>query len=183
MLIIQKYSPVYVSDVPKIQRLANHICNIATGDNSIVVVVPAIAEMADEWLGLADQISTAPCKRERNLLLTTARQVSISLLAMALQELGKPAISLNETQIGIISDVEYEHFIDLNIQTERIKKCIDDEKIVVISDLQRINEVANDSNDSFLAALAIHLQADSCEIYKDQNGFFTASRQSFQTRS
>jgi aspartate kinase len=178
-LIIQKYSQTYVANVLRIKSLAEYICNTATGNNSTVVIIPAIAEMIDEWTGLANQISTSPCKRERNLLLTTARQVSISLLTMALQELGKTAISLNETQIGTMSDLECEYSIDLNIQTERIKKCIDDEKIVVISDLQHINEVANDSDDSFLAALAIHLQADSYEIYKDQNGLFTASRQNF----
>jgi len=179
MLIIQKYNSVYVSNIPKIQQLAHYICDVATIGNSIVVVVPAIAEMTDEWLGLANQISTAPCKRERNLILTTAKQVSISLLAMALQELGKPAISLNETQVGIVSELECEYSINLNIQTERIKKCIDRNKIVIIPDPQHINEAANGFDDSFLAVLANELQADSYEIYKDQNGLFVASRQNF----
>ena len=176
MLILQRYSSVYVSDIQKIKNLASHLCNIAASGNSIIVVVPEITEITQEWLRLANQISNKPCIRERNMILATGRQISISLLTMALQELGQSAISLTEAQIGITSDLEHEYIVNLDVQVERIKKYLNNRSIVVIANPQHINEDTSNFNDTFLVSLASHLKVDSCEIYKNQDGYFTAQR-------
>jgi aspartate kinase len=188
-LIIQKYGKAYLESVEKIRTAAQHICQTVRAGNSVVVVAPVMAEMTARWIGFADEISNNSYLRERNMILAAGEQVAIALLSMALQELGQPAISLTNTQIGTITEAESTCTRSLNIQTERIKRYLIEGKVVVVTDFQNLTTTENieictleqgvidASTDAFIIALAAKLQANHCEIYTAQCGLFTADHQ------
>lgn len=187
-LIIHKYSKAYFAPVETIRIVAQHICQTVRSENSVVVVAPVMAEITERWIRYANEISTNSYLQERNMILAAGRQVGISLLSMALQELGQPAISLTNTQIGIITEAEYTGARRLDIQTERIERYLKEGKVVVIADFQNMTTenikipaseqgVVDASTDPFLVALAAKLQASHCEIYTDRGGLFTADPQ------
>lgn len=184
-LIIQKYSQSYFSNVEKIRMVAHHICQTLRAKNSVIVVAPVMAEMTDRWIRYANEISTNSYLQERSMILAAGRQVGIALLSMALQELGQPAISLTNTQIGIITEAEYTGGRRLDIQTERIDRYLKEGKVVVIADFQNMTvredieiltseqRVVDASTDPLIVALVAKLQANHCEIYTDRDGLFT----------
>jgi aspartate kinase len=100
-LIVQKYGGTSVGSVERIQAVAQRVQKTTQAGNAVVVVVSAMGKSTDELVKLAHQISPEPCRREMDMLLATGEQVSISLLSMALQALGQPAISLTGAQVGI----------------------------------------------------------------------------------
>jgi aspartate kinase len=185
-LIIQKYDQAYLESVEKIRTVASHICQTVKAGNSVVVVAPVMAEMTARWIGFADEISTNSYLRERNMIIAAGEQVAIALLSMALQELGQPAISLTNYQIGIITEAEYTDPLSLNIQTERIERYLNEEKVVVITDFHNLTTtetieictleqgVIDAYTDAFIIALSAKLQANHCEFYTDRCGLFTA---------
>lgn len=181
-LIIQKYGSTFVASVENIQTVAQHICQTTQAGNSVVVVVPAMVTITDPWLKLADEISANPNLRERDMLLAAGEQVSIALLAIALQELGQSAISLTGAQIGMATEAEHTCDLLLHIQTERIKRHLNDGKVVVVTSFQSIGnteelEIATlerGESDTSAVALAAILQASRCEIYTDRLDLLTA---------
>ncbi len=181
-LIIQKYSSTYVTSGERIQAIAQHIEQTVRAGNSLVIVIPAMIEITERWLNLADEISANPNLRERDLLLAAGEQVSIALLSMALQELGQPAISLTGAQVGMVTEAEHSCARILHIQTERIERHLNDGKVVVVTGFQGVASTENleittlgrGGVDTSAVALASVLRASHCEIYTDRLDLFTA---------
>lgn len=143
------------------------------------MVVSAMGKTTDELVDLAKQISAHPPKREMDMLLTTGEQVTISLLAMALNEKGYEAISYTGWQAGITTEPVFGNARILNIETEKIQKQLNEGKIVVVAGFQGIDEhgeittLGRGGSDTTAVALAAALKAEKCDIYTDVTGVFT----------
>lgn len=180
-LIVQKYGGTSVGSVERIQAVAQRIRERVKTGNSLIVVVSAMGKTTDGLVKLAREISENPSHREMDMLLSTGEQVSIALVAMALQELGQPAISLTGAQVGIMTEAAHTRARILNIATERIQRHIDEGKVVVIAGFQGISSsesleittLGRGGSDTSAVALAAALRANRCEIYTDVPGILT----------
>src|SRR5947208_456679 len=147
--------------------------------NQVIMVVSARGDTTDELVELARQITDKPPAREMDMLLSTGEQISIALMAMAIQALGEPAISFTGAQIGIVTDSFHTKARIKNISTERLVQALDDGKIVIVAGFQGIDENYNittlgrGGSDTTAVALAAVLGADACEIYTDVDGVYT----------
>lgn len=180
-LVVQKYGGTSVGSVERIQAVANRISKTAQQGNSVVVVVSAMGKTTDTLVKLANEISSSPCRREMDMLLSTGEQVTIALLSMALQELGQPAISLTGAQVGIVTEAEHSRARILQICTDRIERHINKGEVVVVAGFQgvssttdlEITTLGRGGSDTSAVALAASLKADRCEIYTDVPGILT----------
>lgn len=180
-LIVQKFGGTSVGSVERIKAVAQRVKQTVEQGNAVVVVVSAMGKSTDTLVELAKAISTNPCRREMDMLLSTGEQVSISLLSMALQELGQPAISLTGTQVGIVTEPEHTRARILNIATERLERHLKEGKVVVVAGFQgtsntsdlEVTTLGRGGSDTSAVALAAALQADRCEIYTDVSGILT----------
>ena len=180
MLIVQKYGGTSVGSVERIKAVAQRIAKTAS-DRSVIVVVSAMGKTTDALLKLAKEISSDPCRREIDMLLSTGEQVSIALMSMALQELGVPAISLTGAQVGIVTEAEHSRARILHIQTERIEEHLRLGQVIVVAGFQGISQTRHQEittlgrggSDTSAVALAAALQAERCEIYTDVPGILT----------
>ena len=181
-LIVHKYGGTSVGSVERIQAVAQRVFKTVQAGNSVVVVVSAMGKSTDGLVKLANEISTNPCRREMDMLLSTGEQVSIALLSMALQELGQPAISMTGAQVGIITEAEHSRARILQIPKERLELHLKEGKVVVVAGFQgitsteqlEITTLGRGGSDTSAVALAAALQADRCEIYTDVPGILTA---------
>lgn len=179
-LIVQKYGGSSISDVKRIQRVAERVVAAKKKGHRLVVVVSAMADTTDELIELSRQITTEPSQRELDMLLATGEQVSVSLLAMAIHQLGEKAVSFTGPQVGIITDPYHTRARILNINTERIQKMLRERNIVIVAGFQgkttgdEITTLGRGGSDLTAVALAKALGAKSCEIYTDVDGIFTA---------
>ena len=181
-LIVQKFGGTSVGTVERIQAVAQRVQRTVQAGNSVVVVVSAMGKTTDGLVQLANQVSSNPCRREMDMLLSTGEQVSIALLSMALQELGQAAISLTGAQVGIVTEAEHSRARILRIKTERLERHLKDGKVIVVAGFQGISEAADleittlgrGGSDTSAVALAAALQASCCEIYTDVPGILTA---------
>jgi len=182
VLVVQKYGGTSVGSVERIQTVAQRLLKTVQAGNSLVVVVSAMGKTTDGLVKLAHEISANPSRREMDMLLSTGEQVSIALLAMALQELGQPAISLTGAQVGIVTEAQYSRARIFSINTERISRHLDEGKVVVVAGFQGISSLTDleittlgrGGSDTSAVALAASLGADRCEIYTDVPGILTA---------
>ncbi len=180
MLIVQKYGGSSVADAEKVLNVAKRIANVYRGGNDVVVVVSAQGNTTNDLIGKAQEICADCSKRELDMLLSTGEQQSIALVAMALNSLGLPAVSLNAQQAGIFSDSRYGDAKILGVSSDRIMKELEKRNIVVTAGFQGIDEygevttLGRGASDTTAIALAASLNADSCEIYTDVDGVFTA---------
>jgi aspartate kinase len=180
-LIVQKYGGSSVGTVERIQAVAQRVIRSAQAGHSIVVVVSAMGKTTDGLVKLAHEISSQPSRREMDMLLSTGEQVSISLLSMALQALNQPAISLTGAQVGIVTEAEHTKARILRIQPDRVKRHLQEGKVVVVAGFQgiastedlEITTLGRGGSDTSAVALAAALQADCCEIYTDVPGILT----------
>ena len=179
-LIVQKYGGTSVGDVEKIKRVARRIVKKKDEGHPMVVVVSAMGKKTDELVNLAKSINPNPPSREMDVLLATGEQVSISLLAMAIQAIGYKVVSLTGAQCGIrTSDVHKRARIS-NIDTERIERELKDDKIVIVAGFQGVDEnseittLGRGGSDTSAVALAAALHAECCEIYTDVDGVYNA---------
>lgn len=180
-LIVQKYGGTSVGSVERIIAVAKRAIAAVNAGNSLVVVVSAMGKTTDGLVKLAQEISTNPSRREMDMLLSTGEQVSIALLAMALQELGQPAISLTGAQVGIVTEAEHSRARILHIKPERIDRHLQDGKVVVVAGFQGISNTSEleittlgrGGSDTSAVALAAALKASCCEIYTDVPGILT----------
>ncbi|QLE55386.1 aspartate kinase [Nostoc sp. TCL26-01] len=180
-LIVQKFGGSSVGSVERIQAVAQRISKTVQAGNSLVVVVSAMGKTTDGLVKLANEISTNPCRREMDMLLSTGEQVTIALLSMALQELGQPAISMTGAQVGIVTEAEHTRARILHIETERLMRHINEGKVVVVAGFQGISSngdleittLGRGGSDTSAVALAAALQANFCEIYTDVPGILT----------
>ncbi|MEM7590855.1 MAG: aspartate kinase [Cyanobacteria bacterium P01_A01_bin.83] len=180
-LVVQKYGGTSVGSVERIQAVANRIRKTVQQGNSLVVVVSAMGKTTDTLVKLANEVSSDPCRREMDMLLSTGEQVTIALLSMALQELGQPAISLTGAQVGIVTEAEHSRARILQICTDRLQRHLNKGEVVVVAGFQGVsnNEIweittlGRGGSDTSAVALAASLKADRCEIYTDVPGILT----------
>jgi aspartate kinase len=180
-LVVQKYGGTSVGSVERIQAVARRIDRTVRQGNSVVVVVSAMGKTTDTLVKLAHEISANPCKREMDMLLSTGEQVTIALLSMALQELGRSAISLTGAQVGIVTEAHHSRARILQICTDRLEKQLNLGKVVVVAGFQgvsnledlEITTLGRGGSDTSAVALAASLKASRCEIYTDVPGILT----------
>jgi aspartate kinase len=182
-LLVQKFGGTSVADVERIQAVARRIAASREAGYELVVVVSAMGHTTDELTGLARAIHTAPPAREMDMLLSTGEQVSIALLAMALQRLGVPAVSMTGLQAGIITESAHGRARILEIRTERLWRHLEEGHVVVVAGFQgtstgpsgmpEITTLGRGGSDTSAVALAAALGAMACEIYTDVPGVLT----------
>ena len=178
-LIVQKFGGTSVADATKIKAAASRAVAAKRAGNQVVMVVSARGHKTDELIDLAAEITATPSPREMDMLLATGEQESVALMAIAIQDLGEPAVSLTGGQIGIVTDSTYTKARIRKIDTQRIRRELDAGKIVIAAGFQGIDSDFNittlgrGGSDTTATALAAVLGADECEIYTDVEGVFT----------
>ena len=179
-LIVQKYGGTSVADPERMRNVARHIASTKAQDNQLVIVVSAMGKATDNLLDLARQVSSAPTGCEMDMLLTTGERISMSLLCMALQDLGVDAMSFTGSQVGIITDTVHGRAKILEIKGDRVREALSEGKVAVVAGFQgvstakEITTLGRGGSDTTAVALAAALKADVCEIYTDVTGVFTA---------
>ena len=179
-LIVQKFGGSSVADAQKVENVARRVTDTYKEGNSVVVVVSAQGDTTDDFLDKAAEINTAPSKREMDVLLSAGEQISMALLAMAIEKLGYPVISLTGWQAGIKTTSNYSDARIRTIDTERLERELDMKRIVIVAGFQGINKyddittLGRGGSDTTAVALAAALHADKCEIYTDVDGVYTA---------
>ena len=180
MLMVKKFGGTSVADKDRIFNVATRCIQDYKKGNKIVLVLSAMGKFTDDLISLANQITQDKSKREMDMLYTVGEQISVSLMAMAFESLGVPAISLNAFQVGIYTDGNYGDAKITHIETNRIEKELAENKIVIVTGFQGIDENYNyttlgrGGSDTTAVALAAALNADSCEIYTDVDGVYTS---------
>lgn len=180
MLIVKKFGGSSVANKQRIFNVAERCIEDYRKGNDIVVVLSAMGDTTDELLEKAAEINPKATKRELDMLLTTGEQVSVSLMAMAIQSLGVPAVSLNAWQVNMQSTSKYGNARFKRIDADRITNELENRKIVIVTGFQGINKyddyttLGRGGSDTTAVALASVLHADMCEIYTDVDGIYTA---------
>ena len=182
-LLVQKFGGTSVADVERIQAVARRIAACRQEGHDLVIVVSAMGHTTDELTGLARAISGNPPQREMDMLLATGEQVSIALLAMALQAIGVPAVSMTGPQVGILTESTHGRARILDIRTDRLRRLLEEGNVVVVAGFQgtsnslsgvaEITTLGRGGSDTSAVALAAALGADACEIYTDVPGVLT----------
>lgn len=180
MLIVKKFGGTSVANKERIQNVAKRCIAEYKKGNDVVVVLSAMGKYTDELVSMAKDINPNPPKREMDMLYTIGEQMSVALMAMAMQEMGVPAISLNAFQVPMHTNTPHGNARLKKIETERIRRELDNRKIVLITGFQGINKyndyttLGRGGSDTTAVALAAALHADACEIYTDVDGVYTA---------
>jgi aspartate kinase len=178
-LLVQKFGGTSVADSDKILAAARRAIQAHGRGDQVLVVVSARGHTTDELIGLAKEITENPPAREMDMLLSTGEQVSVALLAMAIESLGVPAISFTGAQIGLVTDSFHTKARIRNISPERMVQALSEGKIVIVAGFQGVDENYNittlgrGGSDTTAVALAATLGADCCEIYTDVDGVYT----------
>ena len=178
-IIVQKFGGTSVADTQKMINVAKNIIREKNNGNKVVVVVSAMGHSTDALVKLAGEISSTPSAREMDMLLSTGEQVSIALLAMAVQSLGEKAISMNASQIGIITEKVHSKARILDIKTEKLIQHLDNDEIVIVAGFQgitpdgEITTLGRGGSDTSAVAIAAALKAQRCDIYTDVEGVYT----------
>ncbi|MDR2589939.1 MAG: aspartate kinase [Oscillospiraceae bacterium] len=179
-LIVKKFGGSSVCDAESIQRVAWIIAETYSEGNNVVVVLSAPGNTTDELIEKAMEINPHPSKREMDVLLSTGEQMSVALMAMALEKLGLPAVSLTGWQIGMNTDSEYGKARIKGVSAERLKAELDRRRIVLVAGFQGVNKfddittIGRGGSDTTAIAIAAELGADLCQIYTDVEGIYTA---------
>ena len=179
-LIVQKFGGSSVKDRDRIFNVARIVANTHNAGNDVVVVVSAQGDTTDDLITKAGEITHNPSAREMDMLLATGEQISISLLAMALNELGCHAISLTGWQAGFRTDRAYTKARISRLETERISSELERNRVVVVAGFQGLNKLddittlGRGGSDTSAVAIAAALHADRCQIFTDVEGVYTA---------
>ena len=180
MLIVKKFGGSSVADKERIMNVAKRCIEDYKRGHDIVVVLSAMGKTTDQLLAKAYDINPLASKRELDMLLTTGEQTSVALMAMAMDYLGVPAVSLNAFQVAMHTTSKYGNSRLKRIDSERIRHELDSRKIVIITGFQGVNKyddlttLGRGGSDTTAVALAAALRADACEIYTDVEGVYTA---------
>jgi aspartate kinase len=186
-LVVQKFGGTSVATAERIMAAARRAIRARQQGNQVIVVVSARGDTTDELIALAREITENPPSRELDMLLSTGEQISIALMAMAIQALGYPAISFTGAQIGIVTDSFHTKARIKNISTQRILQALADGQIVIVAGFQGVDEHYNittlgrGGSDTTAVALAAVMKHDpsspfrevDCEIYTDVDGVYT----------
>ena len=179
-LIVQKYGGSSVANAERVMNVANRIVEAYDAGNNVVVAVSAQGDTTDDLIEKANEINPNASKREMDMLLATGEQISISLLAMAIEKIGRPVVSLTGWQAGFKTNANYSNARINRIDTERLRNELDKRKIVIVAGFQGLNKyddittLGRGGSDTSAVALAAALGADICEIYTDVDGVYTA---------
>lgn len=179
-LIVQKFGGSSVANAERVMNVAKIVTDTYKQGNDVVVVVSAQGDTTDDLIEKAKEISPNPTKREMDMLLSSGEQISISLLAMAIQSLGCPAISLLGWQAGFSTNSVYSAARIRKINKDRLLTELGNKKIVVVAGFQGINDVGDittlgrGGSDTSAVAIAAALNADKCQIFTDVDGVYTA---------
>lgn len=179
-LIVKKFGGSSVADKDRIFNVANIATQAFSEGNDVIVVLSAQGDTTDDLLAKAGEINSNPTTREMDMLLSTGEQISISLLAMAIQTLDFPVISLTGWQIGMRTDSNYSSARIKSLIYTRIQEELSNRKIVIVAGFQGINKsydittLGRGGSDTTAVALAAQLRADLCQIYTDVDGIYTA---------
>ena len=180
MLIVKKFGGSSVADKDRIFNVAKRCIEDYKAGHDVVVVLSAMGDTTDNLIELARTINPEAKKRELDMLLTTGEQVSVSLMAMAMQAMDVPAVSLNAFQVMMHCTSRYGNARFKRVDTERIQHELDSRKIVIVTGFQGVNKyddittLGRGGSDTTAVALAAVLHADKCQIYTDVDGVYTA---------
>ncbi len=178
-LIVQKYGGSSVADAERIKNVARRVARRKDEGDDVVVVVSAMGKTTDNLIALAQEVMEHPTEREMDVLLSTGETVSTTILSMALHAMGYEAVSLSGAQAGIRTDAVYSKARILGIDPERVRREVEEGRIVVVAGFQGINEemdittLGRGGSDTTAVALAAALKAKVCEIYTDVEGVYT----------
>ncbi len=187
-LIVKKFGGSSVADAKKVFNVANLIVDDYKKGNDVIVVVSAQGDTTDDLIEKAKEINPKnPSKREMDMLLSAGEQISIALLAMAIETMGCPVISLLGWQAGFNTDSHHSVARIKNINGERLKNEIEKKKIVIVAGFQGLNKyddvttLGRGGSDTSAVAIAAALKADLCQIYTDVDGVYTADPRKVKT--
>ncbi len=179
-LIVQKFGGTSVANAERMQNVAKIVTDTYQKGNDVIVVVSAQGDTTDALIEKAAQMNDRPSRREMDVLLSTGEQISIALLAMAIEKLGFPVISLTGWQAGVLTNTDYGMARVKRVQTQRIAKELDKRRIVIVAGFQGnnlfsdITTLGRGGSDTTAVALAAAFHADCCQIYTDVDGVYTA---------
>lgn len=179
-LIVTKFGGTSVGTTERIRAVANRLIAMHERGDQVLAVVSAMGKETDRLIDLARQITNTPSTRELDMLLTTGEQVSIALLAMAIQAKGYKAISFTGPQVGIITDTVHTKAKIVAVEADCVRAALADNNIVIIAGFQgktpkgQITTLGRGGSDTTAVALAAGIEADVCEIYTDVSGVYTA---------
>ena len=180
MLIVKKFGSTSVANKERIFNVANRCIEDYKNGNDVVVVLSAMGKYTDELIDMAHDINEKPPKREMDMLFTIGEQMSVALMAMAMNKLGVPAVSLNAFQMTMHTTSSHGNARLKRIDTERIRRELEARRIVIVTGFQGVDKyddyttLGRGGSDTTAVALAAALHADACEIYTDVDGVYTA---------
>ncbi len=178
-LIVQKFGGTSVGSPERIAQVAEKVAKFRAAGDDIVVVVSAMSGETNRLLALAKQIADKPSLREMDVMIATGEQVTIALLAIALNKIGVPAVSFTGAQVPIITDSEHGKARILSIDEAKVSEQLKAGKVVVVAGFQGVDEqgsittLGRGGSDTTAVALAAKLKADECHIYTDVDGVYT----------
>ena len=179
-LVVQKFGGTSVADPDRIRAVADHIARTRRQGADVVVVVSAMGKSTDELVRLAHEVSQSPSARELDMLLTAGERISMSLLCMALIDMGVPSVSFTGSQAGILTDTTHGKAKILEVRAHRLTEALAGGNVVVVAGFQGVSTafdvttLGRGGSDTTAVALAAALGADACEIYTDVAGVYTA---------
>ena len=179
-LIVQKYGGTSVGDIERIKLVAERIVQAKSEGHDLVVVVSAMAGETDRLLGLAAQVSDVPDERELDVIIATGEQISIGLLALAIQQRGHRARSFTGSQVRIQTDTAHTKAKILSVEVDRVRLALREGAIAIVAGFQgvtaeeEVTTLGRGGSDLTAVAMAAALKADLCEIHTDVDGVYTA---------
>ncbi|HZC29717.1 MAG TPA: aspartate kinase [Gaiellaceae bacterium] len=178
--IVMKFGGTSVGDPDKIRAVARRIAAARERGSRVVAVLSAMGQTTDELVALAHRVSTRPKPRELDMLISVGERISCALAAMAIHDLGHEALSLTGSQAGIVTDTIHGKAKIVDVRAHRIHAALDQDKIVLVAGFQGVSTdydittLGRGGSDTTAVALAAALRAESCDIYTDVDGVFTA---------
>ncbi len=179
-IIVQKFGGTSVANTERLRKVADIVTSAYRHGNDVVVVVSAQGDTTDDLIEKAAEINEHPSKREMDVLFNTGEMISMSLLAMAIEKMGFPVVSLTGWQIGLQTDRNYGEARIKSITAERIRSELDRKRIVIVAGFQGLNQegdlttLGRGGSDTTAVAIAATIGADLCQIYTDVDGVYTA---------
>lgn len=180
-IIVRKYGGACLETPAKLRAIAQNLADLHARGHRVVVVVSAMGKTTDQLIEMAYQVSPRPNRRELDMLLTTGERISMSLMSMALADLGVPAISLTGSQAGVMTDASHSAARIIDVRPVRVREELDRGRIVVLAGFQGVNPATKEittlgrgGSDTTAVAMAAALKAERCEIIKEVDGVCSA---------
>ncbi len=179
-VIVQKYGGTSVAGPEEIKRVARRVVETAAEGNQVCVVVSAMGDTTDRLIDLARQVSEDPHPREQDMLLTAGERISVALVSMAINDLGRHAVSFTGSQAGIVTDTSHGKARIVEMRRGRVHEALAAGQVAIVAGFQGVSTdkdvttLGRGGSDTTAVALAAALDADVCEIYTDVEGVFTA---------